>query len=163
MSKLVKLSVLGATSAVLCLAAPVGGSEALAGPVGLADASAVALPAATESVHYRRWHREGRSAYYCPPRRIYTGRSVARHCCISEGRTVYVRRYIIERRTAYVAPRYVPVVAATYPAYTYGYPYGGPGVIGAGAGLLGGILNVGFGGWGGGWGPGWGWGGRHWW
>jgi hypothetical protein len=171
MSKVVKLSVLGATSAVMCLAAPIGGSAALAGPVGLAAASSVAMPAATEVVHSRR---EGRSAHYCPPRRVV------------EHRTVYVRR-IIERRTAYVPHYYgrsayiaapiatavaVPVVATTYayPAVGYGGygGFGGGGLLGAGAGLLGGALNIGFGGggWGGpGWGGGWGggWGRRGWW
>lgn len=158
MSKLLRLSVLGATSAVVCLAAPIGGSAALAGPVGLAAANAVALPAQTETVHYRRIYH-GRSAYYCPPRYM--------------GRTAYAPRrhthtVIIERRTAYVAAPVTsvaaPIVAAGYP-YGYGgyggYGYGGPGLIGAGAGLLGGLFNVGFGGgwgpgWGAGWGPGWG-------
>lgn len=160
MSKLAKLSMLGAAGAVMSLAAPIGGDTALAGPVGLAAADAVALPAATETVHYRRIYH-GRSAYYCPPRRLH------RHATV-----------IIERRTAYVAPPVVAAatpVVATYPGYPYGYGYGGPGVIGAGAGLLGGILDVGLGGWGPGWGGGWGpgWGGwgygpgwryrRRWW
>jgi hypothetical protein len=177
MSKVVKLSMLGATGAVMFLAAPIGGTAALAGPVGLAAASSVSLPAATDSVAYRRWRHEGRSAAYCPPRRLRMHRSAAVGCC--EGRTVYVRRiierrtayvvqrprYIVERRTAYVAAPVatavaVPVVAAAYPAYGYGYGGYGPGAIGAG--LLGGVLNVGLGGWGGGWGPGWGYR-RGWW
>ncbi|WP_159726998.1 hypothetical protein [Methylosinus sp. Ce-a6] len=156
MSNVVKLSLLGAASAVIGFAAPIGGGVALAGPVGMADVTSVSLPAATDQVHYRHGRSiyRGRSAHYCPPRRI-------------EHRTVYVRnRYIVERRTAYVAAPVatavaVPVVAATYPGYGYGY--GGPGIVGAGAGLLGGALNIGFGGWGGpGWGGGWGWR-RGWW
>ncbi|PWB80399.1 MAG: hypothetical protein C3F11_18120 [Methylocystaceae bacterium] len=185
MSKLAKLSILGATSAFVCLS---GGDAALAGPVGLAEASSVALPAATESVHYRgRSAYHGRSAFYCPPGRRHVSRVVVerrtayapRTRYIIERRTAYVPRdrYIIERRTAYVAPTTTivraaaPVVAVEYPSYAgnpYGYGYGGGGLIGAGAGLLGGILDVGFGGggWGGpGWGPGyggWGWR-RRWW
>jgi hypothetical protein len=161
MSKGVKLSMIGATGAVMCFA---GGSVALAGPVGLADAAAVAPPAATESVHYRR--AEGRSAHYCPPRKVERRTVYVRK--IIERRTAYVvprTRYIVERRTAYVAAPVtavaVPVVAATYPGYG-GYGGGGQGLIGAGAGLLGGVLNIGFGGggWGGpGWGGGSGWGG----
>lgn len=159
MSKVVKLSLLGAAGAVIGIAAP---GVALAGPVGMANVASVSLPAATDEVHYRRIH-SGRSAHFCPPRRI-------------EHRTVYVRRIIerrtayyplYERRTAYVAAPVatavaVPVVAASYayPSYGYGYGYGGPGIIGAGAGLLGGALNIGFGG--GGWGGGWGWR-RGWW
>ncbi|PWB92560.1 hypothetical protein C5689_17465, partial [Methylosinus sporium] len=145
MSKVVKLSLLGAAGAVIGFAAP---GAAVAGPVGMANVASVSLPASTDEVHYRR-HREGRSAHYCPPRRI-------------EHRTVYVRRIIerrtayyplYERRTAYVAAPVatavvVPVVAASYayPSYGYGYGGGGPGIIGAGAGLLGGALNIGFGG-----------------
>lgn len=167
MTKVVKLSMLGATGALLCFA---GGGAAFAGPVGLADAAMVAPSTMTESVHYRsgRSAYHGRSAYYCPPRKVehrtvYVNR-------IIERRTAYVprTRYIIERRTAYVAAPVatavaVPVVAATYPGYGYG-GYGGGGLLGAGAGLLGGALNIGFGGgWGGpGWGPGWGWR-RGWW
>lgn len=181
MSKLAKLSILGATSAVVCMTA---GSAALAGPVGLADANSVAMPTATESVHYRgrSAYYHGRSAYYCPPgRRVFIERRTAyvpRDRYIIERRTAYVprTRYIIERRTAYVVPtttivRSAAPVYADYPGYgyPYGYGYGGPGIIGAGAGLLGGALNVGFGGgwggpgWGGpGWGGGWGWR-RSWW
>jgi len=163
MSNVVKLSLLGAASAVIGFAAPIGGGVALAGPVGMADVTSVSLPAATDQVHYRRSGRSiyrGRSAHYCPPRHI-------------EHRTVYVRKIIerrtayyplVERRTAYVAAPVatavaVPVVAASYAYPSYGYGYGGPGIIGAGAGLLGGALNVGFGGWGGGWGwrRGWWW------
>lgn len=160
MSKVVKLSLLGATSAAIGFAAPVGGGAALAGPVGMADVSSMSAPAATEQVHYRR--HTGRSAAYCPPRRIVVHRSASSGC--REGRTVYVRK-IIERRTAYVAAPVttavaVPVVASSYPGYGYGY--GGPGIIGAGAGLLGGALNIGLGGWGPGWGGGWGWR-RGWW
>lgn len=168
MSKLLRLSILGATSAAICLAMPIGGDVALAGPVGLAAPNAVALPAATEAVAYRRmhqgrtvygprhygwhrgWHRHamhsGRSVYhgrsaYCPP--------VHRTCydpC--EGRSAYVEpsRVIVERRTAYVAAPVTRVVAApiVYPAYSYGYPYGyGYG----GGGLLGGLFGAGWGGW----------------
>jgi hypothetical protein len=163
MTKVVKLSMIGATGAVMFLA--VGGA-AYAGPVGLADAAKVAPPAATESVHYRsgRSAYMGRSAHYCPPRRVehrtvYVNR-------IIERRTAYIprTRYIIERRTAYVAAPVatavaVPVVAVAYPGGGYG---GGGGLLGAGAGLIGGALNIGFGGggwggpgWGGGWGGGW--------
>ncbi len=171
MNKLLKLSIFGATSAVLYLAAPIGGEVALAGPVGLAAPNAVAMPAATESVAYRRiyhgrtvyggrhygwhrgWHRHilhGRSAYYhgrsayCPP---------VHHPCYDrcEGRSAYVApsRVIIERRTAYVAAPVARVLAVpvVYQAYTYGYPSGyGLG----GGGLFGGLFGAGFGG-------GWGW------
>lgn len=175
MSKLVRLSVIGATGAALCIATPIGGSAALAGPVGLAATSGVALPVAAEAVAYRRiyhgrtvfggrhygwhkgWHRHA----------LVSGRSAFRGIC--EQRTAYSPRYIIERRTAYVQPRYIierrtayvaaPVVAA-YPAYAYGYPYGygGPGgVVAAGAGLLGGLFDAAAWGAGGWYGPGWRW------
>lgn len=179
MSKIVKLSVLGATSVVLCLAAPIGGGSALAGSNGLAASNDDASPAATKSAADRRQTTYGDRSAYHPGRRrnvvSHAGRSA--YCppprprrCYDEcsDRSAYVEEepVIVERRAVYVAAPVVAVAAvpvvAAYPAYGYpsgyGYPYsygyGGPGIVGAG--LLGGFSGVGYGGWGAGWG-GWGW------
>lgn len=125
MSKLLRLSILSATSAVLCLAAPLGDGVAVARIGGLAASSEAASPTATEPGGQTRMHRgrtmyQGRTAYeerrrgfqrhgmYGGRSAYYRGRSAAfyRERPGFHGRSAYYReRPIFYGRSAYYRDR----------------------------------------------------------
>jgi hypothetical protein len=155
MRKTLKTTILAALCGTTALSALP--PEALAGPMGIAPPSVVALNAPTTEVHYYRHWRYGRHWGYWRP--------YHRHWRHHWG---YYRPY---RHWGYYRPYYRRAYYGgyyRYPYYSYGYNPAGSLFAGAALGLMGaGIAAAtaprwGWGGWGGWGGPGWGWGGGWW-